>query len=190
MAIVSLRNVYPGDQDQSTTCSCFRHVQDFMERLTALCCQKVDCFCWLVEPEKLFGSSLTDVMSKQKFSGWLRLGSCLWEHHASRLQFVVISLLTTKETNAWVSSAYIVCLVRGPFPSEHLIAHSSRDKCNLCHLHGSCKKLQIFFSSNKHNLCHKILNPRVRPTRQRGLRDTPSTGTRQTNCKKSRLHWF
>jgi hypothetical protein len=29
-----------------------------------------------------------------------------------------------------------------------------------------------FFYSNKHNLCHKeILNPRVRPTRQRGLRE-------------------
>jgi hypothetical protein len=36
---------------------------------------------------------------------------------------------------------------------------------------------RTFFYSNKHNLCHKeILNPRVRPTRQRGLRDTLCCG--------------
>jgi hypothetical protein len=64
-----------------------------------LCCQKVDCFCWLVEPEKLL-LSLTDVMSKQKVLGVVASGIILVGTMLAGLQFVVISLLTPQETNA------------------------------------------------------------------------------------------
>jgi hypothetical protein len=86
--------------------------------------------------------SLTDVMSKQKFSGWLRLGSCTCgEPILAGCNLSSSRFLHHKGT--WnLSAVYCVPRSEGPSHRATQITFFYRDKCNLCHLHGSCEATQ------------------------------------------------
>jgi hypothetical protein len=88
---------------------------------------------------------LTDVMSKQKVlgvvaSGIMHCGTMLAGCNLSSSRF-----LPQRETTLRSRPQYIVCLGQRPFPSETDTDRTFfyRDKCNLCHLHGSCKLSHI-----------------------------------------------
>jgi hypothetical protein len=98
-------------------------------------------------------------MSKQKVLGVVASGIMhLWEHHASGLQFVVISLLTPQRRQTLGSRPqYIVCLGQKALPIETDTDRTFfyRDKCNLCHLHGSCEATNRTFFYSKKTICVK-----------------------------------